>query len=164
VHELHLLRHAKSSWDEPGLPDHERPLAPRGRKAATKLARYLRDEEIRPELVLCSSAQRTRETLERICSSLGEPAVEVEDRLYGAGRDALLARLRELPEGVGTVLLIGHNPGLQELALGLAPSEPRLAAKFPTGALASFALAAPWARFGEAETQLTAYVVPRELP
>ena len=164
VHELHLLRHAKSSWDEPGLPDHERPLAPRGRKAARKLARYLHDEEIRPQLVLCSSAQRTRETLERVRSSLGEPAVEFEDRLYGAGPDELLARLREVPEAVESALLIGHNPGIQELALRLTPSDPRLAAKFPTGALASFAVAERWKRLGEALVQLTAFVVPRELP
>ena len=164
MHELHLLRHAKSSWDEPGLPDHERSLAPRGRKAAKKLARYLRDQEIRPDLVLCSSARRTRETLERIRSSLGEPVVEIEDALYGAGSDDLLARLRGVPEGVGSALLIGHNPGLQDLALALAPSEPPLTARFPTGALASFALAGPWAQLGEAQAELTAYVVPRELP
>jgi phosphohistidine phosphatase len=163
VHELHLLRHAKSSWDEPELPDQERPLTPRGRKASKKLARYLSDQEIRPDLVVCSSAWRTRETLERIRSSLGEPVVEIEDRLYGAGSNDLLARLRELPEGVGSALLIGHNPGLQDLALQLAPAEPRLAEKFPTGALASFALAAPWARLGAAAAELTEYVVPREL-
>ena len=164
MYELHLLRHAKSSWDEPGLPDHERPLAPRGRKAAKKLARYLRDQEVRPDLVLCSSARRTRETLERTRSSLGEPVVEIEDGLYGAGSDDLLARLRGVPEGVGSALLIGHNPGLQDLALALAPSEPPLTARFPTGALASFALAGPWAQLGEAQAELTAYVVPRELP
>jgi phosphohistidine phosphatase len=163
VHGLHLLRHAKSSWDEPGLPDHERPLAPRGRKAAKKLARYLRDEETRPDLILCSSAQRTRETLARIRSSLGEPAVEIEDRLYGAGPDTLLGRLREVPEAVVSVLLIGHNPGLQELALRLAPPDPQFAEKFPTGALASFVIAEPWARLGEVQAELRAYVVPREL-
>jgi phosphohistidine phosphatase len=164
VHELYLLRHAKSSWDEPGLRDHERPLAPRGRKAGKKLARYLRDEGIRPELVLCSSARRTQETLGRILPALGEPvAVEIEDRLYGAGSEDLLARLRELPEDVGSALVIGHNPGLQDLALRLAPAEPRLAEKFPTGALASVALAGPWARLGETPVELTAFVVPREL-
>ena len=164
MHELHLLRHAKSSWDEPGLPDQERPLAPRGRKASKKLARYLRDQEIRPDLVLCSSARRTQETLERIRSSLGEPVVEIEDGLYAAGAASLLARLRELPDAVESALLIGHNPGFQELVLLLAPSEPRLAAKFPTGALASFVIAEPWSRLGEAQAELTAYVVPRELP
>jgi phosphohistidine phosphatase len=164
VHELYLLRHAKSSWDEPGLADHERPLAPRGRKASKKLALYLRDQEIRPDLVLCSSARRTRETLERIRSSLGEPVAEIEDGLYAADAASLLARLREVPEAVGSAFLIGHNPGLQELAILLAPSEPRLAAKFPTGALASFAIASPWSRVGETPAELTAYVVPRELP
>jgi phosphohistidine phosphatase len=163
VHELHLLRHAKSSWDEPELPDHERPLAPRGRKAGKKLSRYLRADGIRPGLVLCSSARRTRETLELIGPSLGDPVVEIEDRLYGAGSDDLLARLREVPEAIESALLIGHNPGLQDLALRLAPAERRLAEKFPTGALASFAAAAPWARLGETPAVLTGYVVPRRL-
>jgi phosphohistidine phosphatase len=158
------MRHAKSSWDDPGLADHERPLAPRGRKASKKLARHLRDHEIRPELVLCSSSRRTRETLERIRSSLGEPVVEIEDGLYGAGSDDLLARLRAVPEGVVSALVIGHNPGLQDLALKLAPAERRLAETFPTGALASFVFAEPWSRLGEAQAELTMNVVPRELP
>ena len=69
---LHVLRHAKSSWDDPGLEDHERPLAPRGRKAGKRLAKHLRREGIQPELVLCSSSRRTRETLELIRSVLGD--------------------------------------------------------------------------------------------
>jgi len=164
VKQLHLLRHAKSSWDDPGLPDHERPLAPRGRKACKKLAKHLRREGIRPELVLCSSSRRTRETLELISPALEDAAIEIEDGLYAAGSDRLLGRLRELPETAGCVLLIGHNPGLQDLALVLAPGSTRLEEGFPTGALASFALDDRWARVGEARAGLVGYVVPRELP
>ena len=83
--------------------------------------------------------------------------------LYAAGSDRLLARLRELPETAGSVLVIAHNPGLQDLALTLAPNSARLAEKFPTGALATFALDAPWSRVGEGGAELVAYVVPREL-
>ncbi len=160
---LHVLRHAKSSWDDPGLEDHERPLAPRGRKACKRLAKHLRREGIQPELVLCSSSRRTRETLELIRPALGDAVIAIEGGLYAAGCDRLLARLRELPETAGSVLLIGHNPGLQDLARTLAPEVTRLAEKFPTCALATFALDAPWSRLGDAPATLVAYVVPREL-
>ena len=160
---LYLLRHAKSSWEEPGLPDHERPLAPRGRKACRKLATYLGRQRIRPELVLCSSSRRTRETLELIRTALTGAVIEIEDGLYAADSDRLLARLRELPESASSVLLIAHNPGLQDLAITLAPSAARVGEKFPTGALASFALDTPWASVGEASAELVSYVVPREL-
>jgi phosphohistidine phosphatase len=160
---LHLLRHAKSSWDEPGLPDHERPLAPRGRKACAKLARYVRRQGIRPELVLCSSSRRTRETLELISTVLEGAVIEIEDGLYGADSYGLLTRLSDLPESASSVLVIAHNPGLQDLAITLDPSAARVGEKFPTGALATFALDTPWARIGAASAELVTYVVPREL-
>jgi len=160
---LHLLRHAKSSWKEHGLADHERPLAPRGRRASKKLEKYLRRSEIWPELVLCSSSQRTRQTLALIRPALGAAVIEIEEALYAAGAEGLLARLRELPESVGSVLLIAHNPGLHDLALALSPGSSRLAEKFPTGALASFALSTSWSRTGEDAAELIAFVVPRDL-
>jgi phosphohistidine phosphatase len=163
VKHLYLLRHAKSSWDAPELSDHERPLAPRGRKACAKLAGYLRREGIRPELVLCSSSRRTRETHELISTAFEGAVTTIEDELYAADSDRLLARLRELPDTTGSVLVIAHNPGLQDLAVRLAPHDARLSEKFPTGALASFAFDAPWAQIGETSTELVSYAVPREL-
>jgi phosphohistidine phosphatase len=163
VRDLHLLRHAKSSWAESDLTDHERPLAPRGRRACTKLEKHLRRARIRPELVLCSSSVRTRETLELIRPALGDAALEIEDALYAASAEVLLTRLRRLPDRPRSVLLIGHNPGLEDLAVALAPDSRRLAHKFPTGALASFTLSGSWSRLGAAEVELTAFVVPREL-
>ena len=161
---LYLLRHAKSSWSDASLADEERPLAPRGRKAAKKMAKELRRREIRPKLVFCSSSRRTQETLELIASSLGDPTIEVEEDLYGAGSDGLLARVRAVSDAVGSVLVIGHNPGLHDLALRLSPSCARLLEKFPTGALAAFELdAESWRELGETEVRLAAYVVPREL-
>ncbi len=161
---LYLLRHAKSSWSDPSLADEERPLAPRGRKAAKKMAKELRRREIRPKLVLCSSSRRTQETLELIGSSLGDPTIEVEEGLYGAGSDGLLARMHAVSDTVGSVLVIGHNPALQDLALRLAPGSERLVEKFPTGALAAFELDAEnWRELGQTEARLAAYVVPREL-
>jgi phosphohistidine phosphatase len=163
VRRLYLLRHAKSSWDDPSLADHERPLAPRGVKAGRKLARHLRREGIGVDLVICSSARRTRETLELIRPALGDAEVEIEDGLYAADSERLLARLRQLPGSAGAVLLISHNPGLHDLALMLAPDDERLREKFPTGALASFAVATRWSRLGESRAELLAYIVPREI-
>lgn len=110
---LYLLRHGKSSWKDTGPRDHDRPLATRGRRAAEAIARHLRDYDLEPELVLCSTARRARETLDRIQSALGAPTVEVEDDVYAASADALLQRLRRVPDTFASVMLIGHNPGLQ---------------------------------------------------
>src|SRR6266576_2330919 len=118
---LFLLRHAKSSWDDAELADHDRPLAPRGRRAAKLIAEHLRRQSVPPALVLCSSAQRTRETLDRIAPALGEEVpVQIERELYAASEQRLLERLRAITGGVESMLLIGHNPGLEQLALSLA--------------------------------------------
>lgn len=160
---LYLLRHAKSSWSDPSLADEERPLTPRGRKAATKLAKELRRREIRPTLVLCSSSRRTRETLALIGSSLGDPTIEVEEELYGAGSEGLLTRVRRVSDSVRSVLVLGHNPALHDLAFRLAPGSGPLLGKFPTGALAAFELDVPsWSELGQREARLVAYIVPRE--
>jgi phosphohistidine phosphatase len=161
---LYLLRHAKSSWDEPGRPDRERPLAPRGVRDAKRVAKHLRRQGVAPELVLCSPAVRTRETLELVRPALAGEAVHVEDGLYGARSEALLERLRTVPEEVGSVMLIGHNPALQDLALTLASDNAlreRVAAKFPTAALATLAL--PSWRLSPGDGELVDYVVPKEL-
>jgi phosphohistidine phosphatase len=161
---LYLLRHAKSSWSDSSLTDEERPLAPRGRKAAKKMAKALRRRQIRPALVLCSASRRTQETLELISPALGHPAIETEESLYGAGSDALLARIRAVSDTVDSVLVVGHNPGLQDLAMALAPGSKPVAEKFPTGALAAFELNAhSWIELGQTKVRLVAYVVPREL-
>ena len=114
--QLFVLRHAKSSWDEPGLDDHERPLAPRGHRAVKLLGDHLRDHGVEPEQVLCSSARRTRETLAGV-NPTGERLVEPE--LYSASCDAVIARLRQVPDGTGSVMLVGHNPAMQLLVLRL---------------------------------------------
>jgi phosphohistidine phosphatase len=111
-----LLRHAKSAWDEPGQPDFDRPLAPRGRRAAALMGVYLRDEGLVPDLVLCSAARRARETWTICEQKLGaSPHLEVEDDLYLASPDHLLKRLRAVPDRVCTVLFVGHEGGVDEL-------------------------------------------------
>jgi len=169
VKALYLLRHAKSSWGDATLPDHERPLAPRGKKATRVLARHFNDAQIRPALVLCSTAARTRETLQGVMNSLGDDVdVWHEDDLYGASSEGLLARLHRLPPTVPSVMLVGHNPGLEDLALELVGAGDKAAvaklhAKFPTGALASLLIACEWSALAPGDATLTAYVVPRDL-
>jgi phosphohistidine phosphatase len=162
---LYLLRHAKSSWTDPRLADHDRPLTSRGRRAAKAIGRHLRDQGIEPEFVLCSPAIRARETLERIGPA--RHGAHVEPELYGAGAGALLARLHEVPPAVASVMLIGHNPGMQQLALLLAHPGPELReleAKFPTAALATLAFPGPdWRTLDRGTAELIGFVRPRDL-
>jgi phosphohistidine phosphatase len=164
---LYLLRHAKSSWDDPSLADHDRPLAPRGRRAAKRMAGHLRDAGIAPDLVLCSPARRARDTLKRISSALPKATeVQIEDGLYGAGHEELLDRLRKLPDDVSSVMLVGHNPGLEDLAMALvAPgSHDRLQEKFPTGALATLSIPGEsWMALEEGGAELVDFVIPKAL-
>ena len=168
MHNLHLLRHAKSDRDE-HVEDHERPLSRRGREAARHIGRSLPEALGRIDLVLCSTALRTRETAELVLAGFAPPPrVEFDDALYLAGQPALLRRLRRLDETAGAVLVVGHNPGLQELAVALAlPAAPRYRAlasgKFPTTARASFAIEGPWASLGRSPHALTDYVTPKSL-
>ena len=159
---LHLLRHAKSDWEDGALPDHQRPLAPRGIKAARRLAEHLAKDPLEVDLVLCSTASRTRETLELILPALGRVDVSFEEDLYGAGAGELQARLRRLSRRVGAVLVIGHNPGLEELAsLLLGPAAP---GHFPTLALASMRFpVADWRSIREGSAEPIAFVTPKEI-
>jgi phosphohistidine phosphatase len=164
---LHLLRHAKSSWDDESLSDHERPLSPRGIRDAKRIAKHLGTLGAPPEVVLCSSAVRTRQTLDLVKPSLGDASIDVEDGLYGASADALLERIHGIPESAGSVLVIGHNPGLEDLVLLLAaPGQLRaeVIAKFPTGALATLALGSQtWNDVRQGSADLVGYVTPRSL-
>jgi phosphohistidine phosphatase len=165
---VYLLRHAKSSWKDRSIPDRDRPLAGRGRRAAKAMARHLEAEGVRPDLVLCSPARRTRETLERVESALGgDVEAKVDDALYGASESELLAHLKELPEGVGSVMLIGHNPGLEELALALASDGAGLARmreKYPTAALATIDLPARrWSTVRRRSGELVGFVRPKDV-
>ncbi len=158
---LHILRHAKSSWDDPDLADHERPLAPRGEKAARRLADHVRDEGIAPELVLCSTALRTRQTLAALLPVLGgDVEVRLEKGLYGAGLGEVLTRIRQVDDTVGSALVLGHNPTLHEVALVLTGRDDMLE-RFPTGALASVTFTGAWADLTEGGAELEGFFVPR---
>ena len=158
---LWLLRHAKSSWGEPGLADHDRPLAPRGRKAGKRMRRWATEHGVRPELVLCSTAVRARATLDLVAPALGTPAVEIEGGLYHAWADDLLERLRGISPDVGCVLMVGHNPGFHNLVALLAPPGPDT---FPTGALAELQIdVEDWHGLRPGGAELVQLVLPREL-
>jgi phosphohistidine phosphatase len=157
---LLLLRHAKSSWDDPALADHDRPLAPRGRNAAKLIGAHLRREGIEISSVLCSSAVRATQTLELVAPA-GE--VRIEDDLYGASDEHLLQRLRRESDEHQAVMLIGHNPAIQDLTLLLSPGAQQQVGKFPTGSLATLAFAGSWASLAPAQAKLIAFVRPREL-
>jgi len=165
---LHLLRHAKSSAKE-DLEDHERPLNQRGRKTARRVGRNLSAKLGTVDLVLCSSARRTRETLDLVLDEFcPAPRTSIEDQLYLASREKLTARLGRLNPRHRNVLLIGHNPGLHELALALAdensPTFRALASgKFPTAACVSFRVPADWAALGSSRHELIGYVTPDSL-
>ncbi len=167
---LSLLRHAKSSWDEP-LDDFERPLAKRGIKAASDMGAYLAGESLRPDLVLCSGAVRTRATLALVFSALGPPAPEVihDDALYLAMPSLLLGRVRRIEGRASHTLIIGHNPGLHGLALDLVGEGEgeditALATKFPTAALAVITFeVARWSAVKPGGGRLARFVTPRRL-
>jgi phosphohistidine phosphatase len=167
VKRLFVLRHAKSSWDDPGLDDHERPLASRGQRAVKVLAEHLRANDIHPDQVLCSSARRTRETLEGV-SPGGEALIEPE--LYHASAEQLIERLRRVPAEVGSVMVIGHNPALQITVLRLADESSsdgdgshgaQVSQKFPTGALATLSFDCAWSELMPGCAHLVDYVRPK---
>ncbi len=166
--ELLLLRHAKSDWKDAGQDDFDRPLAPRGRRAAPLMGQYLHDHGLEPDLVLCSTARRAVETLKLVLTALAsEPQISYLKSLYLAPPSRMLAVLgRQTPE-YERVLLIAHNPGLERLALMLSgsdqgPTAQRLAEKFPTAALARFRVAA-WDSLERKPAELVEFVRPRDL-
>ena len=167
---LYLFRHAKSSWNDPTLDDFKRPLKRRGVEACATIAAYMRRQRIVPDLVICSTARRARQTLELVSRHLGhEFETRSCDALYMASAAEILAELRVVDDATASVMVVGHNPGLAELAHGLVRSgEPAaldaLAIKFPTAALASLELACEsWAEVAPGGARLVAFVTPKGL-
>lgn len=165
---LVLLRHAKSAY--PDVADHDRPLAPRGRRDAPVAGRWLRDAGLVPDQVVCSTARRARETWELARGGLGTaPPVRYEAQVYQAGADGLLHLVRGAPDAAGTLLIVGHNPAVQELALLLsgrdadAERDGRLRVKFPTSAIAVLEAAGPWSGFQPGAGLLTHFVTPGDM-
>jgi phosphohistidine phosphatase len=164
---LVLLRHAKSSWDT-NEPDHERPLAPRGRRDAKAVGQYLAEQGVRPDVVLCSTALRARQTWDRAVKGGAEAGdVRYLDEIYDASVTELVEVLRDAPAKATSVLLLGHAPGIPRLMDYLAirrsdsPVWERAEQDFPTSGLAVLTLEAPWSDVGEATAELTIFEAPR---
>ena len=168
---LSLLRHAKSSWDQTNLDDFSRPLAERGQKTAPLMGAYLIENDLRPDLILCSAAVRTRATLDLVMPSFepAPPALVYEEGLYLASASQLLNRLHSISARWTKVMMIGHNPGLHDLALSLTrDGDPELMAalslKFPTAALAVITFDKPsWAKVSPRTGHLTRFMTPSRL-
>ena len=172
MHQLILLRHAKAAPEAPGGTDHDRPLTDNGRRAGAAIGRAMRKAGLAPDVVLVSTSQRTLQTLEAL------EAAEVWDEwpnidslpvLYMATPNQIRDLLRDLPETVRSALVIGHNPGLHELALALSdPADPkqnqvRLNAGYPTASLAEFLITSPWRRLNSHTATLQRFLRPADL-
>ena len=166
---LILLRHAKSAWPD-DVPDHERPLAPRGRRDAPAAGIWLRKTDHVPDRVLCSTAVRARETWQLAEEKLGaHPQTVFEDGVYGASSAELLDLARQTSADVGTLLIVGHDPAMRGLTLDLASEQPgdaeeealgRVRTKYPTAAIAVLSFSGDWGELSPGQAQLAEFVVP----
>ena len=167
---LAILRHAKSSWGDPGLDDFDRPLNARGIAAARAMGKALKRRGLHVDHVLASPAKRVRETLEQVAKCYGKlPETRFDETIYLASPATLFEFVRDLPEGSRAPLLVGHNPGLERLLLKLTRDDAhgfhdRVAQGYPTGALAIVELPAPsWADIEPASGEIVDLILPREL-
>jgi phosphohistidine phosphatase len=168
---LILLRHAKSAWPD-DVADHERPLAPRGRRDAPAAGRWLRKSDYVPDRVLCSTARRARETWQLAEEKLGaHPRTALEDRVYGASTADLLALARLTSADVRTLLIVGHDPAMRELTLELASDQTgdaeaealaRVRAKYPTAGIAVLSFSDRWAELGPGLARLADFATPSD--
>ena len=163
-----LFRHAKSGdKDNPNIEDFDRPLSARGLKAAPKMGQALRDRKLRPDLVLCSPSVRTRQTLALAAPEAWDnpPEVRFKEQLYDASAQVLLAAMRELADDVAHVMIVGHNPGLQDLAVSFAPpgsaARQQLTAKLPTAAVVCFDFETErWSKLRAGTGRLKLFITP----
>ena len=172
---LSLLRHAKSSWDDPVERDFDRPLNGRGHRAARRMGEWLKDNGFSFDHAIASPALRIRQTIEGVEAGLGTRLAPVFDkRIYMASAATLFELIQETPDDVGHLLLIGHNPGLHDLALALAGptamagpaavAARRMAEGFPTCSLAEFTVASRWRDLAEGGGRLVRFLIPADLP
>jgi len=167
---LTVMRHAKSSWDDPGLNDFDRPLNARGRKAARAMGKELKHRGFKFDQVIASPAMRVRETLNDFADGYGQKLeIEFRPEIYESTVDRLLRLVREIPESVTAPLLVGHNPGLQELLVELTHDDSdkhrhRISGKFPTAAVAIVRFpAARWSDIEPDSGEIAELIVPKDL-
>lgn len=162
--QLILLRHAKSDW--PDLPDRDRPLAKRGRRDGPRIGKWLHEHGYQPDVVVCSDARRARQTWDLVAPELGgSPAVRFEPRAYAASAQTLLYLAQELPGRYRSALLIGHNPGLSELASNLAEPgrDNGRGISLPTAAVAILEFPGDWPSLTLGQARLVSLTTPADL-
>jgi len=170
MRKISLYRHAKSSWDDPTLEDFDRGLSKRGQKSAPEMGAFIRHNDLRPDIVLCSPAQRTRDTFKLTFDDEHAPAQRFDERLYHASSATMLDLLRNLPAEVEHVMILGHNPGLHTLALDLfshgeSDAVEAICRKFPTCGLAVIDIELDdWRALGVGEGFLRVFMTPKMLP
>jgi phosphohistidine phosphatase len=166
---LYLLRHGNAGFGGPGQDDHDRALNQAGERAALLVGQYLAKSAVRPDLVLCSTAQRTRRTWELVASCLpAPPEARFERALYLCSAPILQQQIRALPNWVETAMIVAHNPGLHEISLfysgtGDGDLINRLQLDFPPAGLAALQFEQPWAEIDRRAGCLQTYVIPRDL-
>lgn len=168
VKRLILMRHAKAAWPL-GVDDFDRPLAKRGHEEAPLAGKWLLENDVVPDFILCSAALRTRQTCTWVCQQLGDkaPTPKLEDGLYSASATAMLSIINQVPETVTTLMVIAHMPGVQELGLRLASRDSDqdaymgLAQDYPTSALTVLEYAGDWATLDGQDARVSNFVVPR---
>jgi phosphohistidine phosphatase len=169
---LLLLRHAKSSWDNPVARDFDRPLNDRGRKAARRMGAYMKKEGLTPDFILCSPSVRTSQTLDLLLQNFSRPPeAEFPEGLYHGGPEGLMAAIKSAPKEANRLLVIAHNPGMQALAMQLSAFEGsnrkgqrRIEEKYPTAALSSYTLDIDaWTEASPEIAKLEWFVTPKEL-
>lgn len=171
IRTLLLLRHAKSSWDDPSLDDFDRPLARRGREAAPRVGREMARRGLIPQMAIVSPALRTRQTWDLVSAGwpLG-PDTTFDPTVYEAEPEAILRAIRAVPDRIQTLLVVGHNPGLEQLSLAIAgdgsnrDAVSSIETKYPTAALAIFHCADTWSRLAGRSCRLVDFITPRSLP
>lgn len=158
---LFLLRHAKSSWKDVSLPDIERPLNERGRRAAPLMGKFMRKQKLQPDLILCSTAKRARQTIALVVKAAAFKAeLRYDERIYEASLARLLEIVSQLDDAAQTALLVGHNPGFEELLESLTGEVRRM----PTAALAHITLNIErWTDAREQSGELVRLVRPKDL-
>jgi len=165
---LLLLRHAKSAWDTPAESDFDRPLAKRGRHEAPRIGTWMKEQGLVPDQIISSPALRARQTTEAVCERLGldKERISWEQRIYAAGVDSLLAAIGACPATSRTLLLVGHNPGLEELLVFLADAveTPASGKLLPTAALAELRIPGKrWQGLTAGSARLRRIMRPRDL-
>jgi phosphohistidine phosphatase len=167
--ELLVLRHAKSAWDTDAETDFERPLAKRGRRDCPRIGAFIAGNDLVPDLVVSSPAERARETARRVLEAAGgDPETVVfDEEFYGGGTEEIRRALADVPGTFRRVMVVGHNPGFESFAQWLSGAPlpaPEEVKTFPTGALARFRMPEDWTTISAGSGELVQLVRPRELP